>query len=456
MNFIPKEYQNIIVEHEHRYPRCAIHAPMGFGKSSATLMALDNFRYLDHSRTLVIAPLRVASQVWPNEVQKWDEFRHLSIVPIIGQPHERRYALKQDADIHTINYENLPWLVEEVGKAWRWSNVVADESTRLKSFRLRQGSVRARALSKVMPKVERFIELTGTPAPNGLQDLWGQLWFLDGGKRLGNTYSGFIRRWFRQIQCPGFMKLDGPLPGAADEIMRRVSDICMSLRVSDWFDVAEPIVVDVPVYLPEDARRIYRDMEREMYAEIEANGVEALNAAAKTMKCLQIANGAAYTDEEKNWVRIHDAKLDALESVIEEANGMPVLVVYHFKSDLTRILKRFKQAVPIDKDSRTIDKWNAGKIPILCVHPASAGHGLNMQYGSNIVAAFGHWWDLEQYQQVIERIGPVRQKQAGYDRPVYIYQIRAVDTVDDLVIERKLTRRSVQDILLSALARRKS
>ena len=238
-------------------------------------------------------------------------------------------------------------------------------------------------------------------------------------------------------------------PGAQEEIQKRISDICISLRTEDWFDLKKPIVVDVPVDLPPAAMSIYKQMEKMMYLEINNLEVEAFNAAAKSLKCLQLANGAIYTDDAQNWQSVHDAKLDALESIIEEASGMPVLVAYHFKSDLTRLKVRFPKGKEL-KTKKDEDDWNAGRIPVLFAHPASAGHGINLQCGGNIIVYFGHWWDLEQYQQILERIGPVRQLQSGYKRPVYVYNIRARNTVDDLVIQSRESKRKVQDILMEA------
>ena len=462
MIFTPRPYQLISARHIFDNPRCGLWLPMGMGKTSTCLFAIDALKMVNDHTTLVTAPLRVAQSVWTDEAKKWDNFADLKIVPIVGDAQERKEALREPADIHTINYENIPWLVEQLNGAWPWKNVIADEATKLKSFRLRgrgeiknvkKGSkgIRARSLGKYsFSAVERFIQLSGTPSPNGLKDLWGQLWYLDRGERLGRTFSAFQQRWFTR----GF---DGfsiePLPHAFDQISNAVKDICLSLNVKDWLPVKDPIIVDVPVELPPEAKRLYKQFEREMFMEFEGTEVEAFNAAAKSIKCLQLANGAVYKDD-GTFLPVHDAKLDALGSVIEEAAGMPVLVAYHFKSDLARLRKRFKDGRELDKNPSTLRDWNKGKIPILFAHPASAGHGLNLQDGGNIIAFFGHWWDLEHYLQIVERIGPTRQLQAGYDRPVYIYNIRAKNTIDSLVIQSRTDKRSVQDLLMEA-ARRK-
>lgn len=449
--FKPRRYQEGIRDYILDNPRCAIWASMGLGKSVSTLTALADLDLVD-GPALVCAPLRVAQSTWPDEAAKWGHLAGFDVVPVVGPLAQRRAALRRAAPVYTTNYEQLPWLVEELGERWPFHTLVCDESTRLKGFRQRQGTLRARALASVAhSRVRRWINLTGTPAPNGLQDLWGQTWFLDGGQRLGRTFSAFSSRWFRP-HWSGYGIT--PLDHARPEIEQRLSDICLSLDARDHFDLREPIVNVVRVELPAKARVLYRSMEREMFAQIDGHEVEAFSAAARTIKCLQIANGAAYVDETATeWVEVHDAKLQALDSIVSEAAGAPVLVAYHFKSDLARLLRAFPQGRHLDTDPQTIYDWNAGRIPILFAHPASAGHGLNLQDGGNILVIFGHWWDLEQYQQIVERIGPARQAQAGHDRPVWIHQIVAADTVDELVLARRESKREVQDLLLEAMTR---
>jgi len=446
-----------MVEWIQQHPRCALFADMGMGKTLSVLMAIDSLRMCGPFKALIIAPLRVAKTVWPAEVDKWKELRHLNVVPIVGNAGERAKAAVTPADIHVINYDNLPWLVELMGKNWPWRMVVADESTRLKSFRLRQGSKRAKALASVAwsDRVYRFVNLSGTPAPNGLQDLWGQTFFLDHGERLGKSFSAFIDTWFRP-ESPRLYAPMVPIPTAQQEINEKLSTICIALRAKDWFDLQQPIVVDVPVYLPQAAMCVYKDMEDQFYAEIEGKEVEALNAAAKSTKLLQLCAGAIYIDDTGAWQSVHDEKLDALESVIEESAGEPLLVAYHFRHDLARLQKRFPQGRELDKKESTIRDWNTGKIPLLFAHPASAGHGLNLADGGSRIVFFSHSWNLEERQQIIERVGPVRQKQAGHERPVYIYHIRAHGTIDDLVLSRLNDKRSVQDVLLEAAAARRT
>lgn len=457
--YTPRPYQNLIIDHSLNLPRTQIWAGMGMGKTVATLTTLE-YLFLCGAETqpvLVLAPLRVARSTWPDEVDKWDHLHNITMQPIVGTVKERLAALQNaNASVFTVNYDNLVWLVETLGDRWPFGTVVADESTRLKAFRLRQGGKRATALAKVAHKyVHRWMNLTGSPAPNGLIDLWGQAWFVDQGQRLGRTFGAFTSRWFNHIQFPGqqWSKLE-PLPYAQEQMQSALRDVTLSLEAADWFDIEEPIHNILRVQMPAKARQQYHEMEKQMFMELDGVDIQAHNAAAKTVKCLQIASGAIYTDDKGTWSEIHDAKLQALESVIAESGGMPVLVAYHFKSDLTRLMKAFPKGKQLDPDPQTLRDWNTGKIPVLFAHPASAGHGLNLQDGGNILVFFSHWWDLEQYQQIIERIGPTRQKQAGHSRPVWIHHIIAADTLDEMVIQRRDSKREVQDILLEALKKR--
>ena len=448
-DWVPHPYQREIVDHQLDLARGAVWAGMGLGKTVATLTAIDALQLAGEGPALVLAPLRVAQSTWPEEARKWSHLSGLDVVPIAGTPAERLAALRTDAAIHTINYEQIPWLVEQ--GEWKWSTVIADESTRLKSCRLRQGGMLAQALVRVAhAHVKRWINLTGTPAPNGLKDLWGQTWFLDRGVRLGSTYTAFTDRWF--YTDPSGYGIQ-PLPTARQQIEDRLRDVC--LTIDKGLDVDKPIVNQLYVDLPRKARQAYVDMEKTYFAELGAAGaIEAANAAAKSGKLLQLANGAVYTDDDGSWTEVHDAKLQALDSIIEEADGAPVLVAYHFRSDLARLLRAFPQAQVLDKDPATIRRWNAGKIPVLLAHPASAGHGLNLQDGGNTLVFFSLNWSLEEHDQIIERIGPTRQKQAGHDRPVYLHYILASGTLDDTVLDRLQSKRDIQTVLMEAMRRR--
>lgn len=473
-DWVPRPYQPPMVRHVLDHPRCALWAQMGMGKTCATLSAIDILLLSGAvSKVLVIAPLRVARSTWPEEAKKWTHLQHLRIVPILGTDAERRIALKQQAEVYTINFENIQWLVNSKGLAWDFDMVVCDEATKVKATRLVQGSKRGRALAEVaFTHVKRWVNLTGTPAPNGLQDLWGQTYFLDQGSRLGRSYSDFENRWF------GFQRAKDAasngktyvkriaFPHAQAEIQGLLKDICLTLESKDWFPIDEPIVTDVYVDLPPDARAIYKNMEREMFAEIQGYGIEAFGAAAKTIKCLQLGNGACYTGSDEaiekdvaHWVDVHDEKLDALQSIIDESGGGPILVAYHFKPDLARLLKRFPQARHI-KTKADEAAFKAKQVPIGLVHAQSIGHGVDgFQNVTNILVFFAHWWAMEDRVQLIERIGPVRQIQSGHvtiegrNRPVFIYNIVARGTVDELVLERIKTKRSVQAILMDAMKR---
>lgn len=453
--FTPRAYQRQAVEHLLDTPRCALWAGMGLGKTVSTLSAVDTLQLVDPRPVLVLAPLRVARSTWPDEARKWAHLHRIDVAPVVGNETQRLAALALDRPVYATNYEQLPWLIERLGHRWPFGTVIADESTRLKSFRLTQGGKRAQALARVAHKhVDRWINLTGTPSPNGLIDLWGQTWFLDAGGRLGRSFSAFVQRWFR-LSHDGYRY--EPLPFAQEQIQDKLRDLCLTIDPRDHFDLRAPIVNNIYVDLPPRARRLYRDMERELFAQIEQYGVEAFNAASRAIKCLQLANGAAYVDEKAvEWRVVHDAKLEALGDIVEEAAGAPVLVAYHFRSDLARLQRAFPQGRVLDQQPQTIADWNAGRIPLLFAHPASAGHGLNLQDGGNTLVFFGHWWNLEERTQIVERIGPVRQAQAGHDRPVFIHNIIARDTVDELVIARTESKRSVQDTLLEALKARRT
>ena len=454
-DFTPRGYQTQITDFILDNERCGVWASMGVGKSVSTLNALDTLQMLDDRPILVVAPLRVATTTWPDEVRKWNHLKHLTVLPITGNEKERMRALKYDANIMATNFEQLPWLVEFYGERWPFSTVVIDESTKLKGFRLRQGTQRAKALGRVAhTKIKRIVELTGTPAPNGLEDLWGQAWFLDKGHRLGRTYDDFKKRWFRK-KFSGFGT--EPLDHAQDQIQRALRDICVTIDAKDWFDLKDPIVNNIYVDLPAKARALYQDMEKRAFMEIAAmgtmHGIEALGAAQKIGKLLQLSNGAAYIGEGgREWAEIHDAKIQALEEIVEEAGGMPVLVSIQFKSDLARLLKAFgKDAIALNSQEG-VRRAQRGEGKVWLGHPASMGHGVDgLQEHTNIMAFFGHDWNLEQRLQIIERIGPTRQMQAGKNRPMFIHNIITRDSADEMVIERVATKRSVQDILLAAM-----
>ena len=454
--FKPRPYQAKIIDFILSHRRGAVYAGMGMGKTSSTLCALERLKKEepDAFPALILAPLRVASSTWPQEILKWGF--NLSCACVSGTPKQRVKILTgAPADIYTTNYEQIPWLAEYFGDKWPFKTVIADESTRLKSFRLGGSkSSRARALAApAWDKVKRFIELTGTPASNGLIDLWGQLWFIDKGAALGRSFREFTARYFDayQVGMSAYALKYEPREGADKAIQERIAPVSISLSASDWFDIDEPIISPVYVGMPDETEKFYKTLKSDLLVSLdETSEVTAVNAAALSAKCLQCASGAVYDDEGECRI-LHEEKLLALDSIIEEAAGEPVLVAYHWRFSAERIMKRFKNAVILDKDPETIARWNRGEIPILVTNPASAGHGLNLQDGGHILVIFDEWWDLEQYLQVIERIGPTRQMQAGHPRPVYVYHIMARGTLDPVVLTRLQTKCRVQDALLEYL-----
>jgi len=442
-----------MLEHIARHPRCAVFAAMGSGKTVATLAALQGIDLLDEGPALVLAPKRVALQTWPKEAKKWANL-DVNVQALTGVDSFKLNQFERNGGkgFFTANYEQIPNIVR-LFDPWPFRTIIADESTRLKGFRTRQGAARTRELAKVawLPDVKRFILLTGTPAPNGIKDVWPQMWFLDQGERLGKTYSAFTSRWFAP-SWDGYGVI--PFKHSQGEIQDKISDLCITIDPKDYMQIDEVIETVIEVELPHEARKLYREMERAMFFEMGDDiEVEAFGAASRVNKCLQIANGFVYHGDERNWAPIHEAKLDALESIVEEAGGMPLLVSYQFKTDLLMLRKRFPRGKTLDEV--TEDDWNQGQVPLLFVHPASAGHGLNLQWGSNILVDYSSGWNLEYDDQVVERIGPMRQFQAGLDRAVYRYRLVATNTVDEMVAERRQTKASVQHILLQSMKRYK-
>lgn len=425
------------------------------GKTGATLLALADLLTLgDVERVLVVAPLRVAQTVWSDEVARWPGMPETigPVVSITGSARARRRAIHTPARVHTVNYENLPSLLAEVGDDWPFDTVVCDEASKLRGFRTRQGTSRARALSLVAhTRVKRLYELTGTPAANSLAALWGQVWFLDRGARLGSSFEAFKNRWFSSTGEHGRAVLT-PHAHAQRQITEVLSDLCLTLDPADWFDLQAPVYTRLTVDLPPKAKRIYATFRKEMYAALQdGERVAAFNAAAKTMKCLQLANGAAYTDDKATqWSAVHDAKLDALDGLVEES-GEQVMVAYNFRSDKERLLARFPQAVDLAAGDG-MAAFKGGSAAMGIAHPASVGHGVDgLQNVCRTLVFFGHSWDSELREQIIERVGPMRQHQAGLDRPLFLYDIVARGTIDQTVMARHESKRSVQDLLMEAM-----
>jgi len=454
MQFVPRDYQLITRDFIMDNPKCNVWLDMGMGKTVSSLSAAD-IMWMVGSQfhpLLVLSPKRVARSVWPSEQRKWDHLSGMRVSPIVGTPAERITGLMRKADVYTLNYENLPWLVETIGKKrWPFKWVIADESTHLKGFRIRHGGKRAAALSMVAKSVHRWVNLTGMPLPNGYADLWGQNWFLDHGKRLGLNHGVFITRWFKEDV---YAHTVTPHDHAGPEIMSLLSDITISLRAKDWFDFDDPLPMLVYFDLPAKARRHYDEMENDMFTELGDNvSVEAMAQSAASIKCSQIASGAVFTDEHGNWTEVHDGKIRMLKEIIEETNGQPLLIGYYFKHDLIRLKRAFPHAREINTQQDE-DDWNASKISLAFGHPASMGHGLNLQDGGCTIVFFSQTWNLEHIKQFIERLGPVRQIQSGHPRPVLVFYIMARDTTDEIMYARTEGKAATQDAARAMVQRK--
>ena len=471
--FNAREYQDLIVRHATTHDRCNVFASPGMGKTVSTLTALTIREHVaDGFPALVLGPKRVANSVWHREVGKWAHTRGLRVSRVIGTPAERIAALRTPADIYTTHYGLLTWLheyVKENGGVWPFKTVVGDESTRLKgqrcSFRKHPktgnvnlylaGTSNAAALARYARRTPYWMNLTGSPSPNGLKDLWGQHWYVDFGETLGHSYDAFTTRWFYQRKGTSREQaVFEPLPHAHDEITRRMAPTTIALDAYDWFDCERPREVDIEIELSDTLMKQYRKLHREAVLKLnEETTITAVNAGATTNKCLQFASGHVF-DEYGKAHEVHREKLDALEVLHEGLAGAPLLVAYQYTPDREAILKRFPFAELLPSDARqqeVEDRWNEGRIPMLVVHPASAGHGLNLQHGGHNLCIYTPGWDYELYQQIIERIGPVRQMQAGYKRIVNVYRLIATGTFDKPVADRLRTKASVQDAVMEAL-----
>ena len=446
----PREHQLLAAQFLFDNKRCSLWAHPGLGKTSICYRLFDLMQMCgsNYFPALVVAPLAVARDVWPDEQRKWSDFTGLRVVNITGTSAQRAACLTYRAEVYTINYENLTWLVNFLGDRWPFRMVIADESTRLRGFRLmKKGTKRATALQSVAHKTGRWINLTGTPSPHGLESLWGQQYFIDYGGRLGLTYGDFMSRWF---VVSAYTREVTPRPGAREQIYAALADCTMALRAEDWLDVKEPHFFRKDVKLPDDARTHYRTMERKMFTELADNRILAINGAVKTLKLIQIASGSIY-DANGDHHSLHEAKVEALRSLYDEL-GEPLLVVYHFKFDAERVVKEFPEC-RIYRGPNDAADWNAGKLRMMLIHPKSAGHGLSLQHGGRAVCFYTNTWDLELRLQALERIGPARQLLSGYDRAVLIYDLVAEATVDTDVLNRLEGRATEQEALMAARAR---
>ena len=450
MKFQPHKYQEYAIQRILDTSTLGLFLEMGLGKTAITLTALDDLLYdqFDATKILIIAPLRVAEDTWSRESQKWDHLKHLRISKILGDKKTREKALKAKADLYTINRENVEWLVSATGNNWPFDTVIIDELSSFKS----PSAKRFRALRRVRPMISRIVGLTGTPSPNGLMDLWSQVYLLDRGERLGKTITGYRERYFVAGARSGYVVYDWKQKKESEEaVFNKISDICVSMKSVDWLDMPERIDRAVPVKLTEDAKAKYRQLERDLLLPMVDADIVANTAAVLSNKLLQMANGAVY-DENRGVREIHVAKLDALEDVLEAANGHPVLLFYSYKHDLERIQKRFKHCRTLRKGadgSKDTADWNAGKIQLLAVHPASAGHGLNLQDGGSTIVWFGLTWSLELYQQANARL-----HRQGQKRSVLIHHLIAEDTIDEDVMDALQTKAAGQDALMMAVKAR--
>ena len=442
MKYKPHEYQSYATEFILSHPISAVFLEMGLGKSVITLSAifdlcLDSFLVC---KVLVIAPLRVARDTWPAEINKWDHLKGLSYSVAVGTEKERIDALKKQSTLYIINRENVDWLVHKSGIPFHFDMVVIDELSSFKSY----GAKRFKSLLKVRPSVKRIVGLTGTPSSNGLMDLWAEFRILDLGQRLGRYISHYRNTYFkpdkRNAQIIFSYK---PLPGAEEEIYKQISDITISMKSTDYLKMPEYVSNEVFVTLSEKEWKVYSDFKEDMVANLGDEEIDAVNAAVLSGKLLQMANGAVYDSENKAHV-IHDKKLDALEDLIEGANGKPVLVAYWYKHDLERIKERFP--VRQIQSSKDIEDWNDGKIPIAVIHPASAGHGLNLQSGGSTLIWFGLTWSLELYQQTNARLYRQGQKDT-----VIVHHIITKNTIDEDVLLALTKKEKTQDALIDAV-----
>lgn len=443
MRFEPHNYQRAAITHLLLHPNAVLLLDMGLGKTVITLTALTSLlaNQLAH-KVLIIAPKRVATHTWPAELAKWDHLAGLNAVVLTGSPAQRQALLEDPAPLHIINRENIPWLVQTLGNAWPYDTVVIDE---LSSFK-NASSKRNRALCRVRPHINRMIGLTGTPTPNGLLDLFGQYKLIDP-SIFGTRITTYRERYFQPTTYVYGRPVGWePRPGAQDAIYGAIRPVTMSMAAEDYLDVPEAIFVNHAVVIPPKARATYDTLKRNLIAHINTETIDASSAATLAGKLLQLSAGAIYTDPTSaEWVDVHDAKLDALEDLVEAANGQPLLVAYWYAHDIARIKDRFPNARLLDT-AQDFEDWNKGLIPIGLIHPASAGHGLNLQAGGHLIVWYTLTWSLELYQQLNARLHRQGQKQ-----PVTITHLVTKDTIDARVLASLGRKDSTQAALVDAV-----
>lgn len=448
MKYAPHEYQKYAIDYIETHPIAAVLLDMGLGKTSITLTAISDllFDSFEVHKVLVIAPLRVAQETWTAEADKWDHLQNLVCSVAVGSEADRKAALMRKADIYIINRENVQWLIEDSGIPFDYDMVVIDELSSFKSYQAK----RFRSLLKVRPLVKRMVGLTGTPSSNGLMDLWAEFRILDLGKRLGRFITHYRNAFFQPDKRNGQVVFSyKPLPGAEEKIYDAISDITISMKAADHLQMPECVMNEVKVTLSEKERKTYDSMKSELVVSLGDEEIDAGNAAALANKLSQMANGAVY-GEDKRVFPVHDRKLDALEDLIEAANGKSVLVAYWFKHDLERIAERLhKRHIPFRllDDSESIRRWNGGELPVALIHPASAGHGLNLQAGGSTLVWFGLTWSLELYQQTNARLWRQGQKADT----VVIHHIIAKDTIDERILSALHRKEKTQTALIDAV-----
>lgn len=525
--YTPRTYQSLGGGFVLRNPRCALFAQPGLGKTVIAETAIDTLRLLaEIDRTLVVVPKRVLdTEGWQRELLKWDHLQDLAIEAITGNAAERRAKLCSPAPIHIINYELLPWLLDELVTCWPYDFVILDESTKVKGHdstwfkgnaastedldlgtvlrfpngtalmldldtkgskvpgntRVLANSVPSRiatfgqhpyaehrviatpppkritfkktpGLQHIAGKTKRWLHLTGTPMPNGVKDLFSQTHLIDGGARLGENVTAFRHQYMHPH--PYVKNQWVEQPGALDQVIGKISDVCLSIKAADYLDLPELVPNVIDVALPDELRADYKHLEDQFFLALEGHVIEAANSAVLGNKLSQFTQGVLYTDKKQSWKEIHKIKLDALRELSDEVNA-PMLLAYHFEFDKQRLLKAFKGSVAFDGTRKMIEAFGKGHIQHLVLHPGSAGHGIEgLQDGSDTLAFFGYDWSLENHDQVIERIGPTRQLQSGHPRPVFCHYIAMQNTIDTRKLERLIEKKTVQEILLNAMKQR--
>ena len=442
MKYNPHSYQEYAIKFIESHPISALFLDMGLGKTSITLSAINNllFDSFEIHKVLTICPLRVARNTWCDEIKKWDHLRNIKYAIVVGTEKERISALNEKADIYIINRENVDWLVNKSGYEFDFDMIVIDE---LSSFKNHQ-SKRFKSLMKIRPKVKRIVGLTGTPSSNGLMDLFAEFKVLDLGERLGYFIGQYRNTYFKPDKTNGAIVYSyKPLPNAEDSIYEKISDITVSMKASEYLKMPELVISNYQVEMSDNEKKQYDEMKKNLICEIKDGEITVSNAGSLSNKLSQFANGAVY-DDEQNIVEIHSRKLDALEDIIESMNGKPLLVAYWYKHDLQRIKKRFD--VREIKTSKDIADWNKGKIPVALIHPASAGHGLNLQQGGSTLVWFGLTWSLELYQQTNGRL--YRQ---GQKNTVVIQHIVTKGSIDEQILKALERKNKTQEDLIEAV-----